>query len=208
MNLVKKILIGAAISSLPLLASAQLNIKKLEKENKISSILDLKNLGHNYFMKRNGNSLTDKSYNQLRELDSYNQGSFYLENNGKRILSKGTLSGNISKNTLEKIDSIEKDNFISEEEISQAYSKLLYDSFLDYASKKLSNEGEFILNQEGYIFSKDSEETLNLLTEVYNPHFGKSKSDFYNLLSGEDKVITDKEVKSAAKALYETLFKK
>lgn len=206
MGLIKKILFGAVISSLPLLANAQPNIKKLEKEGKISSVLDLRNLGHNYFMKRNGNSFMDESYNKLRELESIKNGNFYLENNGKRILSKGIISSNFSKENLEEIDT-DKDFFISQEEISRAYLNELENSFREYASKKLS-KGELTIYENGYAYSKYSKENLSLLTEIYRDYFGRSKEEFYSLISGEDKVITDKEVEDAAKALYQTIFKK
>lgn len=220
MDLIKKLFLGASIATMSLTANAQnLNNtefknyekfkKTFEKEYGIYHFFDLRDLGNGYVMEWNGNNFTDKQFNQLRFIDAVNNGNCKIKNNGHREAYFGKLNSIISEKTLKEVDNLKKDKFVSPKEISKAYENLLHNAFIDYATKTLSEKKENInLTEDGYAYATSSENLLRLLTGIFESQsfFSGDRKDLHRLISKDDKVLTNEELRKATKIFYELLF--
>ncbi|MFH1503672.1 MAG: hypothetical protein ABIE36_03370 [Candidatus Diapherotrites archaeon] len=194
------------------------SIREIKKELGTDNQLNLRSLGHGYvtlkgFGEYNPNdkklymNMLDGNFDDLRTLEGITNGSIKLKSNGKRTLLYGNLYGEPSKKTLEEIDCIKRDYIITPKEISQCLNKKYEEALINYASEILEVPKEEIVNLEGgYVTFKDLKESLKILSDFYKEYIGP-KEDLYDLMSEEDKVITEEEISITARAIEKTIEK-
>lgn len=209
-NLIKKALMVGAIlaGGLGLFGQEKQNsipsMKEIKKELGTESFLDLRTLGHGYVTLRE-KGLQDNNFYRLKSLEGISRGSVKIENNGKRIFMEGEAFGDISKATMEDIDS-NKDYILTPREISLELGRKYQKAFSEYSSNILGVPEEEIMKlEEGYVTSKNLVEKLNILSEIYEKRFEHERKELYDMISGEDKVVTEKEIVNAANIIRDYL---
>lgn len=181
------------------------DFKEAKKKLGIKSITELKNLGHGYITsKKEYNTFGGKNYHNLRLIEGINSGTVELNSNGKKEFHKGTLSGDISEKVLSSVDSVH-DHIITEKEISNALNKEYQKAFFDYASETLGVSKKDVIKNGKYFTSRNLEKKLNILGDVFEKRFQKPREKLYEVISGEDAIITEGEILKSAEVLKKHL---
>jgi len=191
MNLVKKILLGTALTASTLAGSAQ-TVKQAEKEFGTADATKM-SWAHGYTMLKDG--VRDAKI--IQGLND-NTASIYYDGNSEKI--EGIMKG-VRESELEKLD-LNKDYLISPEEIQAGYRPHRVKAMINYAAKTLDvKKSELEMLEGNYITTKNLKKLATSMAEFYSHKTGQSKSQFYETISSKDKVLSKKELVGAYRAL-------
>jgi len=168
-----------------------ISFKEAKEKLGIEYVTDIKNLGHGYITSKDKESLEGKSknYEKLKIIQNLKDGKFY----------------DPFESTLDEVD-VNNDYVITSAEIDSVLEKEKQNSLLKYASNELGvSENKIVSVGKGYVTSKGLEEKLNILGRVYKKISGDSLENLYDVMSKNDKVITEEEILKTARVLKESL---
>ena len=168
-----------------------ISFKEAKEKLGIDYVIDIKNLGYGYITSKDKGNLEGRSenYEKLKKIQNLKDGVFY------EPLEK----------TLDEVD-IDNDYIITGDEINFALEKEKRNAFLKYASNELGvSKNEIVSVGNGYVTSKGLEEKLNLLGNVYKKISDDSIENIYDIISKDNKVITEDEIVITARIIKANL---
>jgi hypothetical protein len=168
-----------------------ISFKEAKEKLGIDYITDIKNLGHGYITSKNKGSLEGRSenYEKLKKIQNLKEGVFYEP----------------FEKTLDEVDA-NNDYIITSKEVNFALEKEKRNAFLKYASIELGVSKDSLVElDKGYVTSKGLEEKLNLLGNIYKKFSGDSIYNIYDIISKDNKVITEDEIVRTARIIKANL---